>query len=34
MVPKWILKVFSPLMARMGKKNLDATASALDEFLS
>ena len=34
MVPKGIFKVFSPSMARMGEKNLDATASALDQFLT
>ncbi len=34
MIPKGLFKVFSPLMSSMGKRNLRATASALDEFLT
>ena len=34
MVPKGLFKVFSPLMSSMGKKNLAATASALNAFLT
>ena len=34
MVPKGIFKVFSPLMSGMGSKNLNATASALEAFLT
>jgi uncharacterized protein YndB with AHSA1/START domain len=34
MIPKGFFKVFSPFMAGMGKRNLDATASALNAFLT
>jgi uncharacterized protein YndB with AHSA1/START domain len=34
MIPKGLFKVFSPLMSSMGKRNLDATASALNAFLT
>jgi uncharacterized protein YndB with AHSA1/START domain len=34
MTPKGVFKVFSPLMASMGTKNLNATASALEAFLT
>lgn len=34
MTPKGVFKVFSPLMSSMGTKNLNATASALNAFLT
>jgi hypothetical protein len=34
MTAKGVFKVFSPLMSSMGTKNLNATASALDAFLT
>jgi uncharacterized protein YndB with AHSA1/START domain len=34
MVPKGIFKAFSPFMAGIGKRNLQATASALNDFLT